>query len=135
MSFVSSPVRILCAAAGFASVAAAHTVADAQSTGTARSHPAVCTAGVRVYTEKSQVPAPHDTVALPPGPPVRVTSPEEAEAAQLALRERAGKEGANGVLFVDETTDDGTGAVRMRRTVTAVFVPSDSAHAAAACKG
>lgn len=97
-------------------------------------HPAVCAAAVRVYHQKSDIPAPYDTVALPPGPPVRVTSPEEAEAAELDMRERAGAAGANGVLIAEETIDQGDGNVRMRRSVTAIYAPSDSARAATVCR-
>lgn len=115
---------LLCAAA----------VAGAQAATTPSRHPAVCGGGVRVYHEKSEVPVPHDTVALPPSEPIRVTSPEEAEAAELALRERAGSVGANGVLITDESSDAPDGGVRLHRSVTAVFAPADSAHAVAACK-
>jgi hypothetical protein len=96
--------------------------------------PAVCANGVRMYTDKSQVPVPHDTLTLPPADgPIRVTSPEEAEAAELALRGRAGSVGATGVLVTDEVTGDGD-TQRIRRAATAVFVRADSARAQAACK-
>ena len=87
-----------------------------------------------MYTEKSQIPVPHDTVQVPPADgPVRVTSPEEAEAAELAMRARAGSVGATGVLVSDEVSGDGD-QQRVRRTVTGVFVRADSARAQQACK-
>jgi hypothetical protein len=71
---------------------------------------------------------------MPPADgPVRVTSPEEAEAAELAMRGRAGSVGATGVLVTDEVSDEG-GQQRIRRSVTALYVPADSARAQAACK-
>jgi hypothetical protein len=94
----------------------------------------VCAKGVRVYNDRSQVPTPHDTVSIPPADgPIRVTSPDEAEAAELALRGRAGSVGANAVLVVDEVSDDG-GAQRVRRSATGLFVPADSARALQMCK-
>ena len=97
-------------------------------------HPTVCAKGVRLFTDKSQIPVPHDTLALPPADgPIRVTSPEEAEAAELALRGRAGSVGATGLLVTDEVVDDG-GTQRISRQATAVYVPSDSARAQQACK-
>jgi len=97
-------------------------------------HPTVCAKGVRLFTDKSQIPVPYDTLALPPADgPIRVTSPEEAEAAELALRGRAGSVGATGLLVTDQVTDDG-GSQRINREATAVYVPSDSARAQQACK-
>ena len=97
-------------------------------------HPMICAKGVRVYTERTQVPVPHDTLRLPPADgPIRVTSPEEAAAAELTLRGRAGSVGATGLLVVDQVSDDG-GARRIGRSATAVFVPSDSARALQACR-
>ncbi len=97
-------------------------------------HPTVCAKGVRLFTAKSQIPVPYDTLALPPADgPIRVTSPEEAEAAELALRGRAGSVGATGLLVTDEVTDDG-GTQRISRQASAVYVPSDSARAQQACK-
>ena len=97
-------------------------------------HPIVCAKGVRLFTDKAQIPVPYDTLALPPADgPIRVTSPEEAEAAELALRGRAGSVGATGLLVTDEVTDDG-GTQRISRQATAVYVPSDSARAQQACK-
>lgn len=97
-------------------------------------HPAVCEKGVRIYTDRKDVPTPFDSVAIPaPDKPVMVTSPEEAQAAQLALRERAGSVGATGVLVIDITEQSGD-EVRMRRRAVGLFVPSDSARAQQACQ-
>ncbi len=117
-------------------VVAASSIAGAQAAQPAAGHPVVCGKGVRVYTEKSQVPVPYDTVSVPrPSAPVRVSSPEEAAAAELAMRERAGSVGATGILMTDEVSDDGSGGQRMRRSVTGLFVRADSAKAQMACKG
>jgi len=109
--------------------------AHAQATAAAKpKHPVVCAKGVRVYTDKSQVPMPHDTVAIPPADgPIRITSPDEAEAAEMALRARAGSAGANSVLVVDEVSGEAD-SQRVRRTATGLFVPADSARALQACK-
>ena len=96
-------------------------------------HPPVCAKGVRTYPDFSQVPKPYDTLAMPPGPRIQVTNPEEAEAAERAVRERAGSIGATGVVFTEETSSDGAGAMEVRRRVFPVFVPSDSARAQQAC--
>ena len=131
----SQPIRILrasCAAALITTAAAAGL--HAQTAAPKPKHTPVCSRGVRVYMDRAQVPVPHDTLTMPPADgPVRVTSAEEAEAAELAMRGRAGSVGANAVLIADETTESG-GEVRMHRSVTAIFVPSDSARAIAACK-
>lgn len=96
--------------------------------------PAVCAKGVRVFSDGKQVPTPNEVVTIPPADgPVRVSSPEEAEAAELAVRGRAGSVGATAILFVDETYYEG-GMTRMRRSVTGFFVPADSARAQLACK-
>jgi hypothetical protein len=110
-------------------------VLHAQSSPAAKpKHPPVCAQGVRMFTELSQIPVPHDSVQIPPADgPIRVTSPEEAEAAELALRGRAGSVGATGVLITDETTEEG-GGQRVRRRVAGIFAPADSARAQAACK-
>ncbi len=97
-------------------------------------HPKVCADGVREYYTKADIPTPYDTLVMPPSEPVRVTSPEEAEAAQRLMRERAGSVGATGLLVLEETTDDGAGRVQMSRSLTPVFAPSDSARAHAACR-
>ena len=123
---IAAVVSIISARSGRAQAAAEHPAKMRQ--------PAVCARGVRMYTDKSQVPAPHDTLTLPPADgPIRVTSPEEAEAAELALRGRAGSVGATGVLVTDEISGDGDNQ-RMRRTAVAVYVRADSARAQAACK-
>jgi hypothetical protein len=108
---------------------AAAGVAHAQSGDAAKpKHPVVCAQGVRVYTDPHEAPVPRDTVRIPPGDgPIRVTSPEEAEAAELAMRARAGSVGATGVIVTDEISDEG-GAQRMHRSVTGIFAASDSAH-------
>ena len=132
MSAVTASIR-------FASVAIVLSIlgvhaAHAQATAAAKSkHPVVCAKGVRVYTDRSQIPTPHDTVAIPPAAPIRITSPDEAEAAEMALRERAGSVGANSVLLIDEVSGDAD-AQRVRRTATGLFVPADSARALQACK-
>lgn len=93
-----------------------------------------CARGVRIYTDKSQVPVPNDTLRLPPADgPVRVTSPEEAEAAELALRGRAASVGANALLITDVMSES-NGEQRMRRSVVGLFVRADSARSALACK-
>jgi hypothetical protein len=98
-------------------------------------HPKVCAEGVREYYSKADIPAPYDTLVMPPSEPVRVTSPEELEAAQRLMREQAGSVGATGLLVLEERTDDGMGRVEMHRSVTPVFAASDSARAYAACRG
>ena len=118
-------------------VSAVPVAARAQETGAAAqpAHPKVCADGVREYYSKAEIPTPYDTLVMPPSEPVRVTSPEEAEAAQRLMRERAGSVGATGLLVVEERTDDGMGRVQMSRSITPVFAPSDSARAYAACRG
>jgi hypothetical protein len=110
-------------------------VASAQSAKPAVKHTPVCAKGVKVYTDRSQIPVPFDTLDVPPtDAPVRVTNEQEAEAAELALRGRAGSVGANAVLITDEVQDQGDGNRRLRRNVTGIFVPADSARALQACK-
>src|SRR3954468_19818991 len=92
----------------------------------------VCAKGVRIFTERSDIPVPFDTLSIPrPDGPVRVSSPEEAEAAELALRARAGSVGATGVLITDVRTEDANG-MQLRRQVTGLYVRADSAKAQAA---
>ncbi|MEP6999337.1 MAG: hypothetical protein ABI969_02585 [bacterium] len=113
----------------------ASSVAGAQTAQPVATHPVVCAKGVRMFTEKSQIPVPYDTVRVPRSAvPVIVTNPQELEAAELALRERAGSVGATGVLVTDEMSDDGSGGQRMRRSVTGVYVPADAPRAQLACK-
>jgi hypothetical protein len=98
-------------------------------------HAPICAQGVKVYTDRSQIPVPFDTLEVPaPDGPVRVTNEQEAEAAELALRGRAGSVGATGVLLTDEVQEDNDGNRRVRRAVKGLFVPADSARAHGACK-
>ena len=134
MSAIAASIRVCSVALMLSIVAARPAHAQASSTAAKAKHPAICAKGVRVYTDRSQLPTPHDTLSIPPADgPIRVTSPEEAEAAELALRERAGSVGATGVLVVDEVSGDGD-SQRVRRSATGVFVPADSARALQACK-
>jgi hypothetical protein len=116
-------------------LAASAAVGTAQSSTPAAKRTPICAKGVKVYTERSQVPVPFDTLEVPrPDAPIRVTNEQEAEAAELAMRARAGSVGATGVLVTDEIQDSGDGERRMRRNVLGVFVPADSARAQQACK-
>lgn len=131
-----SLVRRACVAAALLTFAAFTPAAgqSAQQGATPKRAP-VCAKGVRVFTERSDIPVPFDTLRVPPSDgPVRVTSPEEAEAAELALRGRAGSVGATGVLITDVRTEDGSGNMQLRRQVTGVYVAADSAKAQAACR-
>jgi hypothetical protein len=110
-------------------VASAQTPSNPQTT----HHAPICAAGVHTYTAMRDVPTPYDTLTMPPGPAVRVTNEDEAAAADLAMRGRAGSVGATGVLVTD-TTENIDGGMAMHRHVRAVFVPNDSARAHAACK-
>ena len=135
MSSITSSLPVLClaAVASVLTARAGHAQA-APATKGAPAHPVVCAKGVRLYTESSQLPAPHDTVHMPPADgPVTVTSPEEAEAAELAMRARAGSVGATGLVVTDLRTDEG-GMTHLHRSVTAVFASADSARAQLACK-
>lgn len=96
-------------------------------------HPKVCAAGVRIYNGVSEVPKPYDSLTMPPGPRIQVTNPAEAEAAERAVRERAGSVGATGIVFIDET-ENGPEGMTMRRAMFPVFVASDSARAQRACR-
>ena len=95
-------------------------------------HPVVCGKGVRTYNSLKEVPNPFDTLKMPPHAPVRVSSPEEADAAQAQMMADAGKVGATG-LVVEEVTEDNGGGMMVHRQVIAVFVPSDTARAYGAC--
>jgi hypothetical protein len=97
-------------------------------------HPVVCAEGVHIYQNRTDLKAPYDTLDLPPAPPVRVTSPQEAEAAERALRERVGKAGGNAVLVMVEPVDMPDGTKRLRRTVVPLFIPAEADRAAAACR-
>jgi hypothetical protein len=95
----------------------------------------VCAKAVKVYTDRSQIPVPFDTLEVPPSDgPVRVTNEQEAEAAELAMRGRAGSVGATGVLVMDDVQEGADGTRRVQRRVTGIFVPADSARAQQACK-
>lgn len=115
--------------AGLASTAAAQAAAKPQ-------RPAVCAQGVRIYTERAALPAQRDSIAVPPNPggPIRVSSPEEAEAAEMAIRGRAGAVGITSLLMLTETSDDGAGGQRMQRSVAGYFIAADSARAVGICK-
>ena len=100
----------------------------------AKKHPAVCALGVAVHHDAKEIRTPYDSVEIPaPAAPVRVTSEAEAEAAELDLRARAGSVGATGVIVTTVTDDDGSGEIRMRRSVQGIFVPADSARAQQVC--
>jgi len=133
MSVLAASIRVSSVAIALSLLGAR--AAHAQAAAAAKpKHPVVCAKGVRVYTDRAQVPTPHDTVTIPPADgPIRVTSPEEAEAAEMALRGRAGSAGANAVLVVDEVSGDAD-AQRVRRSATGLFVPADSVRALQACK-
>ena len=96
-------------------------------------HPPVCADGVRQYSNVSQVPTPYDSLAMPPGPPIQVTNPAEAEAAERTMRSRAGSVGATGLVVTDVTEQTPEG-MAVRRSAFPVFVRADSARAQAACK-
>ena len=133
MSHSFLPIRSAVVAAVVLAASAA--VGSAQSSTPATKHTPICAKGVRVYTERSQVPVPFDTLEVPrPDAPIRVTNEQEAEAAELAMRGRAGAVGATGVLVTDEVQETGDGERRVRRNVLGVFVPADSARAQQACK-
>ena len=133
----SIAARLVRAAALAALLSAPPVVVRAQQASAAASpaHPKVCVEGVREYYSKADIPTPYDTLVMPSSEPIRVSSPEEAAAAERLVRERAGSVGATGLLVLEERTDDGMGRVEMHRSVTPVFAPSDSARAYAACRG
>ena len=134
MSAVAATIRACAVALVLSFVAGRAARAQGANAAAKPKHQPICAKGVRVYNDRGQVPAPHDTLAIPPADgPIRVTSPEEAEAAEMALRGRAGSVGATAVLVVDEVSGDGD-SQRVRRSATGLFVPADSARAIAACK-
>jgi hypothetical protein len=94
--------------------------------------PPLCAAGVRRYQGWAEVPAPFDSLRLPRGEPIRVTSPDEAQAAEQRLLERVASVGGNGLVVFDASTE-GADGVQLRRSVAAVFVRADSARAYKAC--
>jgi len=134
MSWTTLPWRAAIAGAAIALVVVSRTAGAQAQAGEQPRHPRVCAAGVRTYSSLAEVPAPYDSLRLPPGPPVRVTNPAEAEAAEQAMRAQAGAVGATGLVVMEETEGDPTGAMRVRRRVLPVFVASDSARAQQACK-
>jgi hypothetical protein len=122
---------VLVLAGTFAGAAGAQSSAKA----TPAPHPAVCAQGVRVYNSLSEVTAPYDTLSLPPSDaPIRVTNPDEAAAAELMVRGRAGSVGATGMVVMEKSEDTG-GGMRIHREITPVFVRADRARAQQACKG
>jgi hypothetical protein len=134
MRYSSSVTRTIAVAAALVGMASVASAQGAPQSSSAAKHAPICAKGVKVYTDRSQVPVPFDTLDIPrPDGPVRVTNEQEAEAAELALRERAGSVGATGVLVTDEVEDDG-GNRRMRRSVKGLFVPADSSRSHQACK-
>jgi hypothetical protein len=125
--------RVLAAAVCFSGIAS---TAGAQVPATPSRHPAVCAQGVRIYNDRAQLPAKRDSLVIPapPGGQIRVSSPEEAEAAEMALRERAGSIGVTSLLILTETENDGPDMQRMRRSVAGFFIAADSVRAAGICK-
>jgi hypothetical protein len=134
MSWTSVSGRIAVAGAAIALAVASRTAGAQAQAGEQPRHPQVCAAGVRTYSSLAEVPTPYDSLRLPPGPPIRVTSPAEAEAAEQAVRAQAGAVGATGLVVTEETESDPMGAMRVRRRVLPVFVASDSARAQQACR-
>ncbi len=111
---------------------ASFTTARAQGA-TKSKHAPVFAEGVKQYDGFASVPTPYDTLQMPPSPgPIRVTSEEEARAADLEIRKRAGSVGATGIVVSDKVEEDG-GARRVQRQSTAIFVRADSARAYKAC--
>jgi hypothetical protein len=98
-------------------------------------HAPVCADGVRQYSSLADVPQPFDTLILPKGPPIHVTSPEQASVAQRLMMDRVGRLGATGMVTLEESHESDGGARMVRRRVIPVFVPADSARAQAACHG
>jgi len=97
-------------------------------------YPVVCGKGVRTYSNLKEVPTPFDTLKLPPHAPVRVTSQEEADAAEAQMMTDAGKIGATGLVITEVVEEDGNSR-SVHRQVIPVFVPSDTARAYGVCKG
>ena len=127
-------IRALVVSASLIAPAVSHAQGASSPPQRTAGHPPVCAKGVRIYNDRSQVPVPFDTLRVPPSDgPVRVTNEQEMEAAELALKSRAGSVGATGVLITDVVEDDG-GAQRLRRSVVGLFVRADSAKAQQACK-
>lgn len=111
------------------------TLASAQGAAPPPAHPAVCADGLRIYASLELVPTPFDTLVMPASgkAPIRVTSPDEAEAADRQMAERAGGIGATGIVVADLTLAESPRGRRVVRRVTPVFVPSDTGRAYAEC--
>ncbi|HEX4632893.1 MAG TPA: hypothetical protein VH163_03620 [Gemmatimonadales bacterium] len=122
MSRIQSAILMLALIAGVGAAAQAQA-----------KHPVVCAKGVWTYTAWTQVPAPFDSLTMPPGPRIMVNSPEEAAAAEGEMLRRAGQVGATGVVVV-EVTNNVNGPMMISRKATPVFVPADSARAYGACR-
>ena len=122
----------LSAALALAALAWAPSARAQQVTKDAPARTPLCAAAVRKYQGWAEVPTPFDSVRLPTRDPIRVTSPDEAAAAEQKLIERAASVGANGIVVFDESTETG-GGVQMRRNVAGVFVRPDSARSYKAC--
>jgi hypothetical protein len=118
----------------FATALAAQTADEAPARSDPPRHPVVCAEGVRRYGAMSEVPAPFDSLAMPRGlPPIRVTSPDEEQAAEREVNSRAGSIGATGLVVTQEASPD-YGIRTVRRRAVPVFVAADSARAQAACR-
>ena len=96
-------------------------------------HTPVCAEGVRRYDGMAAVPAPFDTLSMPPGEQLRATNPVEAKAAERQMVERAGSVGATGIGVTEQATEE-AGVRRVQRRVIPVFVPADTTRAQAACR-
>jgi hypothetical protein len=120
------------ALAAVAAVAWAPPARAQQVTKEPAARPPLCAAGVRRYQGWAEVPTPFDSLRLPRGEPIRVTSPDEAQAAEQRLLERVASVGGNGLVVFDERSE-GADGVQLRRSVAAVFVRADSARAYKAC--
>jgi hypothetical protein len=134
MATRAAPLAGLCSFL-FATASAAQTADTASAVTAAKpAHPVVCAAGIRRYHAMSEVPTPFDSLAMPRGlTPIRVTSPDEEEAAEREVNRRAGSIGATGLVVVDEASPD-YGIRTVRRRAIPVFVAADSARAQAACR-
>jgi hypothetical protein len=121
----------IAARAFFAAASVAGFAASAGAQATTPRHPDVCAEGVRIYEDRAKLPAQRDSIVIPrpAGGQIRVSSPEEAEAAEMALRERAGSVGVTSLLILTETDND-----TVRRSVTGFFIAADSVRAAGICK-
>ncbi len=136
MSQPSAVIRIVAATAALVGLSSVASAQGARGSSTpAAKHAPVCAKAVKVYTDRSQIPTPFDTLEVPPPDgPVRVTNEQEAEAAELAMRGRAGAVGATGVLVTDDVQEGSDGSRRVQRRVTGIFVPADGVRARQACK-